>query len=110
MTITVKKEVDETVEIKLPSFYKDKYNKFFGLIDEDNIYTVLNGDTFTSIMNGTSESMAHEVKTAIGQTEITEEEFMDAWEKAQKSVYLKPMLVDTGSDEAYNNLKHSIAY
>lgn len=92
LSIEVKKEVIEKVEITFPSYYK-RNEIFFGAISEDNIYRVYNSDTFNAMQNGNALVMSSDLREMLKGEEIDETEFMEAYNLYRKSTDLKPTLV-----------------
>ena len=87
--VSVYQEVE--VNIETPAFFKALVG-LVAVISEDNVYKVYHNDTYTSIQNGTLETMKSEIEYMKDENRITEEEFMKLYNQALKMVTLKPVM------------------
>lgn len=129
MTITVTKTHEEKIEVPLviPSFWKENtltQPKYRAVLDEKTYIQVMQLNSswghYEHILNADPKSVAREIEEAYNHWEsVTEEEFMEVWDKAYSKMDLRPRSInpenygmireeenrtDTGSDEAYMEL------
>jgi predicted nucleic acid-binding OB-fold protein len=91
-TIKVSQEIE--LNIETPAFFKAIHSSSaIAIIDEDNIYKVSHFDTYSSIQNGTSESMKSDLSYAVEENRITEDEFLNLYNEARKMTDLNPSLI-----------------
>jgi len=93
--IKVKQTITQEVEREIParSFYKvGSLSAVIAVIDEENIYRCFFNSGYTSIQNGTDLEMKTDLSYCIPENEITEEEFIEVYEKARKATDLTPYL------------------
>jgi hypothetical protein len=91
-TIKVSQEIE--VNIETPAFFRTSGNTgVLGIIDEDNIYRVFHNENYSSIQNGTSESMKSDLSYAVEENRITENEFLNLYNEARKMTDLNPSLI-----------------
>lgn len=96
MKLTIKKQIEESVEIQLPAFFKLD-NSFFGMFDEDEYFKVTIGKYFSHISSSATELFESEISTIANTWEpSTEEEFRVEYEKALKQIAIPRRQVTTG--------------
>lgn len=138
MTISVSKTRTETVEVPLviPSFWKEptafNFVYFRAVLDEKTFVqvTVFNDWQDVRLINSTVASNVDKIEQAFTEWEsVTEEEFLEVFNKAYNSMSLVPMInvgpesfepldpeeedplpIDTGSEEAYMELAKEQLY
>jgi hypothetical protein len=99
MNITIKKQITqkEEAQIPIPCFWKEVSENFLdyrGVIDEETYVRIYKSPNRIAIENGTTKFYETEIAAAYESFDLcTEEEFMAQFEKAYKSISLKPELV-----------------
>jgi len=92
--IKVKQTISQEVEreILTPSFYRTSSSAVIAVIDEENIYRCFFNNSYSSTQSGTDIEMKSDLAYCVPENEITEEEFIEVYEKARKGTDLTPYL------------------
>ena len=111
MEITINKHTTETISLELPKFYKhptfSPNQEYTAILDEDTVVNVFHSSDLSLIKN-CSPGYGH-IGGVIGYEEVTEDEFMNFFQKVHKSISLSP-IYKAGPDERYEALKNSLNY
>lgn len=95
MTITLQKQIEETLEIIVPSFYKSKSGRsFVGLLDEETIVQIYQSEGHLNIQNSNVKYCHHVIKDIPNDYHsCTESEFLDKYAEVERAMSLHPILV-----------------
>lgn len=95
VTITTKKQVEETVEIPVPCFYRNNSETYFiGVLDNDTVVKIYRGSDLLHISNSKMWLGEHELKDAIENwIKCTEQEFFDAYADVELKMSINPILL-----------------
>lgn len=111
MQLTIKTSVQKEVEkkITLPSFWKrNGLSDYIAAIDEKTcikVYASSDGE-YISMQHGTCKFFASDIAEADAKfIPVTEQEFLSVYDDAHEAIRMKPMLIDTGSEQAYRDLQ-----
>ena len=91
MKLQIKITESKEIEIYFPLFTKSN-NMFTGMIDEENIITLLHTESFKAIQAGTAENFGIRIQYAVNEEKITEEEFFEKYNAVLESLSLIPTL------------------
>lgn len=83
MLITVNKQVEETVEVSLPAYFKDMFGHFCINIDETVIQIY---PAQITVWKARSAGAKDAIYTAVKTTPITHEEFECAYKRAMATI------------------------
>jgi hypothetical protein len=92
-TVTINQEIE--IDLETPAFFKSPMTSFneYLMVKEECAIKVLIMTDYTSITNSATEKEVKEIKKAYDSWEhISEEEFMEALDKALKDFNFKPSL------------------
>ena len=112
MKITTTKTVTESVELELPKFYKNKiYGKgtieYAAILDEETAVHIFVSKDLTIIKNCGHKYA--DILHVMNWKEVTEDEFMDEFQKAYKSISLSP-IYKAGPRPEFDDLKNQITW
>lgn len=96
------------VKIPVPSFWKNpNHNQYLAVLDEKtavSIYSNSDGD-YISIQHTTPQDSKSKIIEARNDwTLASEQEFFNAYDDFREATRLTPMIIDTGREEAYQDL------
>ena len=96
MELKVKKEVEETVNIDLPVFFKAKNEqRYIGILNEDQVISFSQSKGLANYSNGDLWLFKSNIKEAINEWEpITEEQFLLIHQDFLNMQSLSPQLVN----------------
>lgn len=96
MELTIKKEVEETIHLDIPCFFKlQNEQKYLAILSEEQVISIINRDGWKSYQNADSWLFKSDIKTALTEwVKIDEREFLEAHEQFLKSLSLEPVLTD----------------
>lgn len=108
-TLTIKSTVSREVEkkITLPAFWKKENGKYLAAIDEKTCIKFFASEDgeYISVSHSTCQFSLDDIAEAEAKWDpTTEQEFLSAYDDAHESIRMKPMLIDTGRDEAHRDL------
>ena len=97
MKFETTEQVKKTIEVTVPSFYKTNkhsiWNEYLGILNERTICTVYESERRTAVANYDSDLITNEVTNACQNWDkITELEFINAYQRALRSMSLTPEL------------------
>ena len=95
MTITLKKEVEETIEIPVPCFLVSKDEKsWIGLLDENTVVEIYVSNGYKSIVNSELWIKQNSLNNAWKEFHsCTETAFFKKYDQVVESMSLHPILV-----------------
>lgn len=103
MNITTKSTVTKDIEISVPMFKKknDDWQYYVAILnDKTGISITLSEETgYFNITHSPPHAMDHSIIPALNWEDISEEEFLEAHEKALQSLSLKPQLVEDNPND-----------
>lgn len=102
MEIKIKKEIEETVSIELPAYFKEKnlygtFDEYIAIFSEEDAMKLLLINTRVSASKGRlAEVMLdyHKLADQSKYERIDETTFFDEWNKAVNSLSLEPKLIE----------------
>lgn len=100
MTIKIQTTTVQETEIPIPSFWKSGYSEHFrAVLNESTFASVYKGDKHSALVIGNPTFYQDQITDCLQSWALaTEEEFMEAYNKAYNSFNLQPVLTNNNDE------------